>query len=328
MTEKFVDAVFEGGGVKGVGLVGAVSVVEEKGYVFRNLAGTSAGAIVASLLAAGYSARELKEILFSLDYTQFKDTNALGRIPLLGPIVSLVAEKGIYKGDYFERWIGEKLAAKGKKTFRDLIIPGEKDKRYRYRLSVVVSDITNGSLVVLPGGLKKYGINPDDFPIAAAVRMSMSIPFFFEPVKMGGALFVDGGILSNFPIWIFDSPDVPAWPTFGFKLVEPENGRPARIGNTLDFAKALVTTMMDAHDKMHVENEDFKRTIAVPTLGVSTTDFGLSPARRQELYDSGVRGAKEFFKYWNFEEYVRTHRERRDPEYLSRVAKESRNIQM
>ena len=50
------DAVFEGGGVKGIGLVGAVAFAEEKGYRWVNLAGTSAGAIVAALLAAGYNA--------------------------------------------------------------------------------------------------------------------------------------------------------------------------------------------------------------------------------------------------------------------------------
>jgi NTE family protein len=57
------DAVFEGGGVKGIGLVGAVTVMEERGYRWMNLAGTSAGAIVASLLAAGYTGPELAGIL-------------------------------------------------------------------------------------------------------------------------------------------------------------------------------------------------------------------------------------------------------------------------
>ena len=74
MTEKqMINAVFEGGGVKGVGLVGAVSVTEEMGYQFGNVAGTSAGAIISTLIAAGYSAKELKTILDELDYNQFKD---------------------------------------------------------------------------------------------------------------------------------------------------------------------------------------------------------------------------------------------------------------
>ena len=61
--ELKADAVFEGGGVKGIGLVGAVAVAEEKGYHWVNVAGTSAGAIVATLLAAGYTAQGVVTIL-------------------------------------------------------------------------------------------------------------------------------------------------------------------------------------------------------------------------------------------------------------------------
>ena len=93
MAEKRkVDAVFEGGGVKGIGLVGAMTVTEEEGYHFENVAGTSAGAIVASLVAAGYTASEMKAILDSLDYTRFKDPGTMERIPLIGPILSRISE--------------------------------------------------------------------------------------------------------------------------------------------------------------------------------------------------------------------------------------------
>ncbi|MCI0527831.1 MAG: patatin-like phospholipase family protein, partial [Nitrospira sp.] len=99
------DAVFEGGGVKGIGLVGALSVAESKGYVWENVAGTSAGAIVAALVAAGYEASELKKIIGSLDYNRFKDKGAVDRIPLFGPLVSLLSEKGIYEGNFLEDWM-------------------------------------------------------------------------------------------------------------------------------------------------------------------------------------------------------------------------------
>lgn len=323
---KLVDAVFEGGGVKGIGLVGAMSVVEAEGYVWQNLAGTSAGAIVAALAAAGYKAAELKAILQNLDYNKFKDKGALDRIPLFGPLISLLAEKGIYEGDYLENWMRELLAKKGIRTFGDLVIPGEKDARFRYKLNVITSDITNSLLVVLPQGVKKYGMDPDTLEVARAVRMSMSIPFFFEAVKQNGNYFVDGGVLSNFPVWLFDSKGKPAWPTFGFKLVEPEYGEPNKITDPLSFTKAIISTMMDAHDKMHVANEDFVRTIAVPTLGVRTTEFDISKERSEALYQSGVSGAKEFFKYWDFAEYAKKYRRRRSKEYLARVAKQKKQM--
>src|SRR3989442_5807942 len=96
------DAVFEGGGVKGIGLVGAMAITEAKGYEFVNLAGTSAGAIVATLVAAGYRASELRQIMNGLDYSKFKDPGWVDRIPLLGKAISLAVEKGIYEGQYFE----------------------------------------------------------------------------------------------------------------------------------------------------------------------------------------------------------------------------------
>lgn len=135
------DAVFEGGGVKGIGLVGAVSVTEEMGYDFCTVAGTSAGAIVAALVAAGYRASELRDIMRSLDYTQFKDAGLLDNIPVFGRVLSLGLEKGIYEGAYLEDWLREKLAAKGKRTFKDLIIDEFRDApKYRYKLQVIATE--------------------------------------------------------------------------------------------------------------------------------------------------------------------------------------------
>ncbi len=116
------DAVFEGGGVKGIGLVGAVAVAEERGYQWVNVAGTSAGAIVAGLLAAGYSAAQMKEIMGELDYNKFKDTSLLDRGPFLGPVASLTFEKGIYEGTFFENWMRELLREKEVETFKDLVM--------------------------------------------------------------------------------------------------------------------------------------------------------------------------------------------------------------
>ena len=313
------DAVFEGGGVKGIGLVGALSVAESKGYVWENVAGTSAGAIVAALVAAGYEAGELKKIIGSLDYNRFKDKGAVDRIPLFGPLVSLLSEKGIYEGNFLEDWIRDLLLRKGVRTFGDLVRPGEKDKRYKYKLNVIAADITNELLVVLPTGIEKYGENPDRLEVYKAVRMSMSIPLFFEPVKFRNNYFVDGGILSNFPVWLFDSPGLPEWPTFGFKLIEPDYGKPNRIEGPLDFLKSIVGTMMDAHDKLHVENNDIVRTIGIPTQGIKTTEFDITPDRAEKLYQSGVSAAGDFFRAWNFKKYVQAHRAKKNPKWLSKI---------
>jgi NTE family protein len=310
------DAVFEGGGVKGVGLVGAVTVAEEKGYLLENVAGTSAGAIVAALIAAGYTGPEMKEILKELDYNRFKDASLIDRVPLLGPLTSLVLEKGIYEGDFLLKWIKGLLKAKGIETFGDLILENHKgEEQYQFKLQVIASDITRGRMLVLPQGINDYGIIAEDLSVALAVRMSMSIPFFFEPIKLRDvktgdiSYIVDGGLLSNFPVWLFDTREgIPEWPTFGFKLAEPEEGQPNKIRGPISLLTSLFATMMEAHDARYIEDEHFIRTIAIPTLGVKTTEFDISPERSEALYQSGRQAAEKFFDGWDFGQYVNKYR--------------------
>jgi NTE family protein len=310
------DAVFEGGGVKGIGLVGAVAVAEERGYQWVNLAGTSAGAIVASLLAAGYTGAELREMLKELDYNRFKDSSLLDRIPLVGPLASLVFEKGIYEGKYFEGWISELLREKGVRTFGDLVFEEFRDdEQYRFRLRVIASDITRGRLLVLPQDAADFGIRPEDLNVAATVRMSMSIPFFYEPIRLRNmkdnqeSYIVDGGLLSNFPVWLFDTEGgVPEWPTFGFKLVEPEEGSPNQVRGPVSLLAALFATMMEAHDARHIEEGNFVRTIPIPTLGVKSIEFDIAPERSEALYQSGRKAAEKFFATWDFGRYVEKYR--------------------
>ena len=229
------DAVFEGGGVKGIALAGAIAVAEQLGVQWQRVAGTSAGAITACLLAAGYSGKELIPILTKeMDFEEFMDEDFIDKIPLLGKLSSAIFEKGIYEGDYFEDWMSKKLKAKGIETFASFI-----DSDGDSRLKLIASDVTRREMIVLPDDLPKYGINPAEFPVARAARMSMSIPYFFEPVELSvqtpysdkpsknrrKCFIVDGGLLSNFPVWLFDARDgvAPQWPTYGFKLLEPDS---------------------------------------------------------------------------------------------------------
>jgi len=322
---KRADAVFEGGGVKGIALVGAVAATEARGYQFQNVAGTSAGAIVAALVAAGYGAAELGDVMKSVDYKRFLDKDGLDRIPIIGKALSLGFEKGIYEGRYFEGWLRELLAAKGKKVFGDLLVPGsENEPKYRYKLQVIAADLTRGKLLVLPRDARDYGIDPDQREIARAVRMSMSTPFFFEPIEITRDgqrhYIVDGGVLSNFPVWLFDddTPE-PAWPTFGYKLVEPNAGQPHQISGPVSLLAALFTTMMEAHDARYIEDQHFARTIPIPTLGVQTTDFDLPTERRDELYTSGVKAANAFFESWDFERYKAKYRAKKVGTRQSRI---------
>jgi NTE family protein len=310
------DAVFEGGGVKGIGLVGAVAAAEEKGYQWENVAGTSAGAIVAALLAAGYNSAELRNVMQELDYNRLKDASFVDKVPLVGTIASLIFEKGIYEGKFFENWMAELLRAKKVRTFGDLIVGEYQDnEQYRFKLRVIASDISQGRMLVLPQDISDYGMRPEDLNVTAAVRMSMSIPFFYEPVKLKNmktnqtSYIVDGGLLSNFPVWLFDTTrGVPEWPTFGFKLVEPEEGTPNKVRGPISLLAALFSTMMEAHDARYIKDENFVRTIPIPTLGIGTTEFDVTRERSEELYQSGRKAAEQFFTGWNFNKYVDKYR--------------------
>jgi NTE family protein len=323
------DLVCEGGGVKGIGLAGAYSVLEEQGFHPQNVAGTSAGAITAALIAAGYSAAELKEVIFGMEFLRFKDVDWEDRIPLVGKGVSIVKDLGIYEGVYFEAWIGKLLEAKGVKTFADLVTDeyGD-DPQYRSRLQVIASDVTSHRLLVLPRDAGALGIEPDELEVAHAVRMSMSIPIFFEPVSITNEttkrehVIVDGGMLSNFPVWLFDCPadEEPSWPTFGLLLVEPDpktpigarlptpERTPRGLGGLFKYVKSMADTMMEAHDRLYVEKANFARTIPIPTLGVGTTEFEISVGRKEALYQSGRAAATGFLETWDFDGYIEEFR--------------------
>jgi NTE family protein len=334
---NYVDLVLEGGGVKGIGLAGAYSMLEERGYEPKNIAGTSAGAITAALIAAGYRADELKEIIVSLDFRQFQDEAWEDRIPIFDRTASLLLDQGIYEGTRFYEWMKELLEAKKIRTFRDLVLKDETDPKYRSRLQVIASDVTGRRLLILPRDAGKLGYDDqDDLEVALAVRMSMSIPIFFEPVRVKNEktstthVIVDGGMLSNFPVWLFDCEpgEEPEWPTFGLLLVEPEPRKP--IGHQLeegddgdrgvsaliDYVKAMAQTMMEAHDRLYIEQEQFARTIPIPTLGVGTTEFDITRERALKLYDSGRAATEEFLKTWDFGAYVAAFR--RAPETTTR----------
>lgn len=208
----YIDGIFSGGGMKGIGLVGAYQVLEEKGYRLKRVAGTSAGAILACFIAAGYNGREMEELMMSQNFQKLLDPRKTV-IPLpFTKWLNLYWGLGLYQGKALEDWFLEKLAAKGIYTFGDLT-PGS--------LKLVASDLTNGKMIVLPDDLKNYDIEPDTFLVSRALRMSCGIPFFFEPIKLksniGDVVVVDGGVLSNFPMWIFEN-GIKERPVLGIRL--------------------------------------------------------------------------------------------------------------
>ncbi len=291
----YIDGVFSGGGIKGLALIGAYQAIEKRGLRFKRLAGTSAGSIIASFIAAGYTSKEIFQLIEEISLEKFMDER-MAWIPL--PVtkwILLYWKLGLYKGKEFEQWIESKLAAKGLRTFGDL--PWQS-------LRVIASDLTNGRLIVIPDDLNHYGINPENFSLAKAIRMSCSLPYFFEPVRIkdgsGQTIVVDGGVLSNFPMWLFDRENVKKQrPVLGIKLSHHMNERPKkRIKNAIQMFGALFETMKDAHDARYISRKHEKNIIFIPTEGIVSTEFKLTEKKKRLLYELGYEKAEHFLSTW------------------------------
>lgn len=319
------DIVLEGGGVRGIAHVGALSVLEERGYHWVNIAGTSAGAFVAAMMAANYSGQEMNEIMRNeVDFRSFAQDKGPDSFFVVEGM-HLLTRAGLHTGSYIQSFIREKLLAARPRpisSFGNLVVPGREDEprdsMRRYRLTVVASDISQGLLLRLPQDMLKFGQDPDALEVALAIRMSASIPFFFLPMKQSrqdgkNDLVVDGGVLSNFPVGIFDVPGEPQRPTLGLRLVDtpPIPGEPWPIhatGNALEISQALISTMLSAHDRLYMDDDTFVRTIAIPVDGISGTRFDLTPQEAEKLYQNGRKAAEDFLSTWDFEAYKAAYR--------------------
>lgn len=181
-----------GGGAKGAAEVGVLKVLEEAGIQVDCIAGTSVGAIVGGLYAAGYSAKEL-ETMFqtqewlslltdrkaSLSNEPFETVDGVTYIfgfPVLDRNSSIF---GVMRGGRIEEVLDSMLSARGCAEFEGLRVP----------FRCVTADIRTAREVVLKEG-----------PVCRAMRASMAIPGIFKPVRLGDRLLVDGGMLNNLPV--------------------------------------------------------------------------------------------------------------------------------
>jgi NTE family protein len=325
-----VDLVLEGGGVKGIALVGAVRVLAEHGCQIERIAGTSAGAITAAVVAAmrqyGEPLDRLDDIVLSLDYRRFRDRGPLARWS--GPLrpvfdgLNVLLDNGVFEGDYLLDWLTGTLADLGVRTFADLRLPDDPGsglpESHRYRAVMIASDVSRNRVIRLPWDLPAYGHDPDAHSVALAARMSASIPYYFEPVTLkvpgrGTATIVDGAVFSNYPIPISDRTDgaPPRWPTFGIRLCTRPSARPRTqaVKGPVSLGLALAESMIGAWDAMHVDEPcTARRTIFVDTSGVSAVDFDISRERQRTLLAAGRNGAEEFLANWDFEDHVKVCR--------------------
>lgn len=336
MAYQFKNLIFEGGGVKGIAYLGAMEALDEKGILknINRIGGTSAGAINALIAGLGYSAKETKDIMFSLDFNKFLD-DSWG---VIRDTRRLLEEFGWYRGEFFRNWAAELIRRKTgnrEATFKD-VFDQKQQKGFKDIYFVGVNISTHFAEVF-------SNEHTPRMPVADAVRISMSIPLFFASKKsIRGDVYVDGGMLDNYPVKLFDrekyvdpadlaantrepdyykdhnvslnkmGKDISRYlynkETLGFRLdsakeiaVFRDQAEPptSKINDFFDYATSLVKTLLDAQSNQHLHSDDWHRTVYINTLGVGTTEFGLKDKTKKDLVKSGRDNTVKYLEWYD-----------------------------
>lgn len=313
----------EGGGVRGLAYSGALTVLEKKGIFsgLENVAGSSAGAIAGLMIALDYSSHEIDSILQMLKIQEFND----GKF-LFGRIRRVQKEYGMYKGDKFEQWLASLIKNKTgneNTTFGELHELHLKNKRFK-NFFCTATNISGQRLEIL--SWKHW----PQMKLRTAVHISSCIPFYFVPVSIDSTgkevpendsarigLYVDGGMLCNYPINIFDSSMDGTNPlisnhviynqqTLGLKLERQEqidefdSGQtriaPYRIHDMKEYSSAFMNLLMESLNRKSFTLENEKgRTIYISYGEISGRPRKMSSTEKKILFENGMTAANKFF---------------------------------
>jgi len=316
---NYRNLVFKGGGIRGIAYLGALEELERLGFMekVQRVAGSSVGAIAALMVSIRLPALKIKSIFDTLEFSRIpqvrpedQSDTLLSRLDLITCPQRLLKNFGWYSSAYFHHWLKEVIAdfANGKSdaTFTDLREMGYRD------LYVVVSNLTKQRAEVMSAE------TTPDVVVADAIRMSMSIPLYFEALHFDGQtfgegdLYVDGGFFNNYPLDVFDRPEVVDinlsiqrkvnWRTLGLYLyterdkVQPEPENPSSL---INYIKLLMENLYSTHQltALAPDKLDQRRTIRIGDCGVSPTDFSIKPDDEvyEALYESGKQAVRSYF---------------------------------
>lgn len=283
---RIENLVFEGGGVKGIAYAGALDVLERRGAMasIRGVAGTSAGAYTAMLVAIGCPAAQIRALATATNYAALEDH--------CDPL-RLATKYGLYSGQALLSWIQSGLTALKLPvdlTFAALAHTNGRDLRV-FATDLTTRDVREFSKRATP-----------DAPIACAVRASMSIPLMFAAWRFDNGVpddhvYIDGGVVMNYPIAAFDDGSAPA-ATLGFRLRPPADRAVAGLSgfdHPVGYAESLYACLLQAQ-AIDVLNSptDRARTVLIDDCGYSMMDFRLTAKDYERLVASGVAATGAF----------------------------------
>lgn len=264
-------------------------------------------------------------------------------------IDNLTDDLGLNPGDDFLNWLSGILKENHIETTQDLIdsfrVSGSELKirpgidrtveDLKPRFAVITADLTTETKVEFPRMRELYWKNPDRVNPALFVRASMSIPYFFSPViasdlpsgedarkkwaalaKYEGeipekAYFVDGGIMSNFPIDLFHKfNSIPRMPTFGVRLGVDRNEY-NKISSPVNLFGAMFNSIRHLHDYDFIlRNPDYKNLIMHINIGDHNwLNFALTDGEKLDLFVRGARAAAAFLRKFDWTGYKEIRRQ-------------------
>ena len=295
-------AVFQGGGVKGISFVGAYKVARDRGVNFSEIAGASAGSITASLIGAGADPDFLLEKLENINFSSFlispnsnlKKTNLLKRkiIEYLCKFVfknvslhRIFISGGAYSSENIEKWIDSLLHellpdVTGQIKFKHLQLP----------TSIVATDITNKGIKIWSTKLTP------EAPVSFAVRCSCSIPILFEPVSDGDTKYVDGGLVSNLPAFIFYNENGMhrGDRVLAFRL--QDKSTPPVEWSIKNIFDNCIDTIVDGGMKLQLSMLPGVHEILIEISDIKATDFEkINNHTIKQLIEYGEVASKKFF---------------------------------
>jgi len=321
-AQEIDNLVFEGAGIRGIAYCGGLMELEERGLLstVKRVGGTSSGAITACLVSVGYSPKEIDEVIGNTDFSEFND----GRGIFIGGFHRMKKRMGYYKGQRFEKWFEALINAKtgdANLTFEELKNRHQSNPLLYKELVVTAMSLNQQSSLIFHAGT---------FPkmrIVDAVRASMAIPYYFEPVVIDQTgkrkpfkemnnhdhLCVDGGFMTNFPIYIFDFPpfcngDFPAdhrscnAATLGMRIdtdtqiaMDKHNQvlAPIHIEDMKDYSVAFYTVIKESMNRNMLIEEDWERTASISDCNIGPKVRKLKEEEKKVLIEAGRKAVKE-----------------------------------
>ncbi|WP_306642293.1 patatin-like phospholipase family protein [Sanyastnella coralliicola] len=307
-TQHPENLVFEGAGIRGLAYGGVIEALNEQGHLdsLQRVGGTSAGAVTALLLSLRYEPEEIIRIIESTPWESFNDA----QVPFLASgVYRMNKHYGWYPGDQFHEWIASVIALKTgstETTFAEARNAGFLD------LYVTATSVNRQELVYL--SVETY----PEMRLSDAMRIAISIPFYFEavPITAEGEvvedpssssvqhLLIDGGLLANYPIHMFDRSDGQnSGITIGVRMDTPEqiDADQQREGlvdldiNSLQsYTEALYVLTLETLSRNSMSEDDWSRTISVSTEGIGPRIRELSMEERRSLIESGKKAVDDF----------------------------------